>query len=993
MIAKGRLPPGGIKFRQEENSMKNFKKVLALVLVLATLMGLATVAGAAYTDASEISADYTEATKVLELIETMEGYPDGSFGPKKTITREEAAKLIAIFDNKDADIETYYTSINPFADEKGRWGESYVGYCYRAGIVGGRNANTFDPTANVTGTEFLKMVLVTLGYDAEAEGFVGSSWAVNVLALAKRLGLTDNLASGWKAEADLTREEAAQIMLDALQCYTVEYGSEVKTPANPVWESKTVDGVLGYYFEGRFYMTVAGACSTGTLLYKDFDLTKTTSFDAFYRPQTKWTLDKESVSVMWAPKATFTTEFSVCDLLVALGIDKKDQDTNIVIDYVYCDGALDKDSPLYKGNGDDYTTEYTNKYTGNKLTNISDDAGFGIWHHENANCAKPSNATAGAQGTLTQVFYMGKDTEGNKHYSICSIETWLGKVTKVSSKTTARDEHLKGSNAVKIEAYFNNLQTMPFNGLTGEDGYGYCQGDSDHCDWMRDYTNRGNVDVTQYNGVYTVTYDDPTGLAKDDYVLFTYSFKEEEVITVDVTEGKDGRLSGYKYGTVASFPTETRIDGEYVTDAAHFHLGYDTSKTDAYGNYTFFYDAYGNVIGMTDAASTSKWGVVDRAWVTFTGEGDEALNAKVVGMDAQFTTSTIKELGWPDSNGDTQYTEMGDDLAYNVARIFNVLTTWNLADMMGANDQNCINKILSVASGTNGESYKDFGFFYDKLYKVTTDTNGKFTIVMDNEVLKSDPNQGVKITEGKPVVKKADGTKLVATNANTEYLVHVGEGEYISYVGYRDTKSLVADYAQYVTNDDGIAEVVYLYGNVCFTDGSFYAYVGKSADNWVEEVEVDGNDYYVLNAYVDGKATKLYIEEDTAKPKFDATTNQFEARFYKFQYVTIDDVTVARMAADDDTLFELNKKVFANYFDGDVLETTNPGDEVYTLAADCAIYGIYQETVVDDLTVKEIEELSAEHYIIDSEEYHAVSFTTNDDDEITALYFYLLDND
>ena len=124
--------------------MKNFKKVLALVLVLATLLGLATMASATeYKDADKIAADYDEAVKVLDLIETMQGYPDGNFKPTATITREEAAKVIAIFDNKDADISTYYTSINPFTDEKGRWGESYVGYGYRAGIIAGMNA-AFD---------------------------------------------------------------------------------------------------------------------------------------------------------------------------------------------------------------------------------------------------------------------------------------------------------------------------------------------------------------------------------------------------------------------------------------------------------------------------------------------------------------------------------------------------------------------------------------------------------------------------------------------------------------------------------------------------------------------------------------------------------------------------------------------------------------------------------------------------------------------------------
>ena len=75
--------------------MKNFKKVLALVLVLASLLGLATMAGAAteYKDADKINADYTEAIKVLDLIETMQGYPNGEFRPTANITREEAARI------------------------------------------------------------------------------------------------------------------------------------------------------------------------------------------------------------------------------------------------------------------------------------------------------------------------------------------------------------------------------------------------------------------------------------------------------------------------------------------------------------------------------------------------------------------------------------------------------------------------------------------------------------------------------------------------------------------------------------------------------------------------------------------------------------------------------------------------------------------------------------------------------------------------------------
>ncbi len=45
------------------------------------------------------------------------------------------------------------------------------------------------------------------------------------------------------------------------------------------------------------------------------------------------------------------------------------------------------------------------------------------------------------------------------------------------------------------------------------------------------------------------------------------------------------------------------------------------SKSQEYGTYTFYYDAYGNVIGMKDTADSSNWAVIDHAWVTFENKG------------------------------------------------------------------------------------------------------------------------------------------------------------------------------------------------------------------------------------------------------------------------------------------------------------------------------------------------------------------------------------
>ena len=935
--------------------MKNFKKVLALVLVLATLLGLATMASATeYKDADKISADYTEAVKVLDLIETMQGYPNGEFRPTATITREEAAKLIAIFDNKDTDISTYYTSINPFADEKGRWGESYVGYGYRAGIIAGMNATTFAPTANVTGTQFLKMALVTLGYDQEAEGFVGSSWAVNVLSLARKLDLIDGLADGWKAEKDLTREEAAQILLNTLKADTVEYAQEAKS-AN--WKPTEKDGVIT--FGGKLYLTVAGAVKTGEKLYKDFKLAKETSYDAFERPYTKWTYDDDkSVEQMKAPKATFTTKFNACELLVALGVKESDTKTEKVVAEYYVNGELisnDRISLKHTASKCELKTDEYEKY--------------------------------GAQGTLTQVF-AEKDDDGKTVYRICSIDTWLGKLAKVTKTTTSRDNHKKGEDLVQIVPF-----TVSNDGLDSEHNY------SDYCNDMDDYHpwQCGNFKFAgeTSKGEEYVTYDKPAGLAKDDYVLFTYSFKKDEdakednavlgVQSVDVVTAKEGRLNGFKYADVADDPSETRIGGEYVKDAAHFHLGYDESKDTAnFGTKGFFYDAYGNVIGMKDAADTSKYGVLDKVWVEY-NKGVASIHANIVGLDAKVTEDVVVAT-----------IKYGDDKAVEVKP-----TT---PDEIANKYELTVKDIIAAVHnefGMSEQNYKTFFFVYDLLGKFETNTKGEYTLSRADDDYAYDDDANVTFVKGKPVLK-IEGEDSIKVTANTEFLVRtddVGTGSYVSWKGYTgsNVKSVVAQGYDIVMDDDNeYAEVVYLYDIVGFNDGKFVAYVPANANMWREEVTDDGDIYYILEAYVNGVKTELKIS-DTDKDTIDGvngTGDGVHGNFFEFRYREIGEVNTAKLT--ENPYFNLATPYeVASYKDG-VLELTDAydnGETIIALAKDCVIYSIRKD---GDKVVKEDKGLEyAADYIDAGDTVYMDWNDKNDDgeDQVFALYVVEKDDD
>lgn len=408
--------------------MKNFKKVLALVLAIATLLSFATVASAAtadFKDAADIK--YTEAVDVLSAIKVLEGYPaDNTYKPAKNITREEAAKIIAIFANKSADISSLYTSANPFADEKGRWGESYVAYGYRAGIIAGKSATQFKPTANVKGTEFLKMVLVVLGYDQNKEGLVGSSWAVNTLELAKAKSLMAGLPSTWDANAALTRDEAAQIMLNALKAETVVYG---QTVTNLVYNTATKTwGVTNATSAAAVYVSPNGAQNNynHTLLAAGFGLTLTASQDAWGRPTHTWKKGAAATTIgeyVDSDKllATFKTAVSECDIAKAAGIAKeKTYD-------LYVNGVENKFSTLIEA------TDLVNKL--------------------------------GAQGRLTEVY-----TD-----RIVMIDTFLAKVTGVTEAKKDAAGHLIAPATLTMVVY-DDANGHPFM-TTSTTNFPYVAGD------------------------------------------------------------------------------------------------------------------------------------------------------------------------------------------------------------------------------------------------------------------------------------------------------------------------------------------------------------------------------------------------------------------------------------------------------------------------------------------------------------------------------------
>ena len=108
------------------------------------------------------------------------------------------------------------------------WAEGYIESCYAQGIVSGVGGGKFAPAGNVTATQMAKMLLVALGYNADNEGFTGNAWATNVNVRASQKGLYEDLEN-IDVNAALTRDNAAQMIWNALNAYEVEYKTTLIT--------------------------------------------------------------------------------------------------------------------------------------------------------------------------------------------------------------------------------------------------------------------------------------------------------------------------------------------------------------------------------------------------------------------------------------------------------------------------------------------------------------------------------------------------------------------------------------------------------------------------------------------------------------------------------------------------------------------------------------------------------------------------------------------
>ncbi len=143
------------------------------------------------------------------------GYRDGTFRPEKGITRAEFAALL---DRLEAASGTDAAQLNPVYTDvpSGFWAEEDIRAVQSGGLMQGRSAARFEPSAFVTRAEFA--AVLSRWQKLDGEGFssasdIGNSWARQEIARVVAAGLMQGVSSSeFAPDRNVTRAEAVTVL-------------------------------------------------------------------------------------------------------------------------------------------------------------------------------------------------------------------------------------------------------------------------------------------------------------------------------------------------------------------------------------------------------------------------------------------------------------------------------------------------------------------------------------------------------------------------------------------------------------------------------------------------------------------------------------------------------------------------------------------------------------------------------------------------------------
>lgn len=184
------------------------KKIFAVALAAAMILGLASVAFAASPFPDTEGHEDEETVALLKTLGLVKGDDLGYFNPDDSITRAEFCAMIvrALGLEVSAGYAAYPTQF-PDVTAKQSWAYGYINVAVSRGVIKGYPDGTFKPDDPVSQAEALTMVMRALGYKDSLPG----RWPLNYIMEGARQGV-DLVESGFVPTESATRAFVARMI-------------------------------------------------------------------------------------------------------------------------------------------------------------------------------------------------------------------------------------------------------------------------------------------------------------------------------------------------------------------------------------------------------------------------------------------------------------------------------------------------------------------------------------------------------------------------------------------------------------------------------------------------------------------------------------------------------------------------------------------------------------------------------------------------------------
>ena len=924
--------------------MRNLKRALSLGLASVMVIGMmATGAGAVsyndLTDKDEIVNK--EAVQMLVELGVINGKDDGSYDPTGIVTRAEMAKMICVVLNggKDPNLGTAVT--NSYTDTVGHWAAGYIEYCTQLGIVAGDGTGKFNPSATVTGSEAAKMLLVAMGYKSEVEGFTGANWALAVNTRASQKGLYDGLSIN--ADAGLSRDNAAQMIYNALDASIVEYTYTLVTDGSSLSSSPTLKDKVnneGYnvtLLEDRFnavkvegivtgneYATLTASATKGSAMDEGKTRIEVTNYDdqGYYKDGA----------------TTFTVSTDLEDLgrSVVLFVKK---DSNASKAQVFGSAVESGDNLVVK----DTSTDTIKEVADDNDLNFDDAARIAY------NYGSLTELTSGVRDNEwdrgTEKYLIDNDDDGDVDYVLVNT-MYFGQVSKYSTKDD-------GSITIDINRAWKDGDTA--SNLTADD----------------------KADVVGFDDV-----------AEDDYVVAGWiggklyvekaesvtgtleSLKKGESLTVDGTKYSVSEVAGYTGGDTSIVAAST-VGSEYLDTEATYYLDANGlivavgDATENSGNYAYVWGTDNDTSGIGD--SRVKVTLQDGTTATYTLDSDSKI-------DSGLTTTTTANDG-----KDRVYAYTLKDNTIKLTPAKNGNASSDAADVSFTKGKTTVSKLDASGTGKTNYASSSTVFFYVSLKEGKIDDVDVYTGYANAP--------SVEKVAAEAAYNNAGKMAAVAFEGGTVSIKDVADFLYITKIvsnssDYSTVEAVLAGTDEAVEIrvndsdlDSGDANEVYLYS--VDTDGNYDLKLASSnlnSDNYVSDADVAS--ISSTTVVVTGTGAGEYkVTDDTvwveqkSNGKFDAASlgklpaNGDRGTVTTMLYNSDDEILlIVTKAAASQTETEIPEGINVDLSNRDEIAITWTGEKAPT--EDQLYAAVVAEIEKDGYAVDKVENKTGKEYVI-----------------------------